>query len=233
MKYLSRRLDRITAAYSAWDRALLLLRSLHGELDEETGLRAAMPVEQWSEFNQYVLLLNAANVDLVTLICHIALQLDVLKERYLRLLTLYAWGTDAEKLRSLSRALNRRAAPGDVYSASGQEPVEEALERSLVEGVQAAWLDFQAVVTVLEEIAAEFDGLHPLSIENQKLFEETEGELNELVEKVLSGPLPEPDDAVVGRVREFMGKREELSRHITWYREGPRRRRALDDGGAV
>jgi hypothetical protein len=228
VKAFNRRLEKIAGEYTAKERAVLLLRSLHDELNRDEVWRTSMPPEQWSEFNQYATLLNAANLELVNLVCSLALRTDTLEEQYLRLLLLHGWASDAHELRRLARRSLPHPAVKDLYGSCLTVEIEGALEESLRASLAAAWCDLRAVARVLDEIGEVFDGLDPLAPDNRYLLNLTQERLQELADRVGVDSLSEPDEDQIERVREFARKREEVSRNITWYRPAPQGRSDLD-----
>lgn len=100
-------------------------------------------------------------------------------------------------------------APGDRKAPKdGQcrmDEVVEALCTNLRESVPAGWREVQAAEMVFEELAAEFDGEDPLDPLVRNALDEAKQELEELVEKLQTRvgtfDLPEPDEALLTKLR--------------------------------
>ena len=89
------RVDKLFPALTAKERAILSIRALKEERDEDPKVRSTMPGDQVDEFNRYIALFNAVNQDIgfyIILLQQLVEQLDL---RYSWLLTVRLWGMRA------------------------------------------------------------------------------------------------------------------------------------------
>ena len=98
MSVLDARLDRLMPTLTAKERALLVLGSLKAGTPEGPRWRQAMPTSQYAEFNRYIGLMNACNVQIGALIVLIGQLIDKLELRLDWFTSLVLWGSRAEDL---------------------------------------------------------------------------------------------------------------------------------------
>lgn len=94
------RLDKLFPALTAKERAILCIRALKEERDEDPKVRSTMPRGQVGEFNRYMALFNAVNQDIgfyIILLEQLVQQLDL---RYFWLLTVHVWALQASSVAS-------------------------------------------------------------------------------------------------------------------------------------
>ena len=98
MSVLDARLDRLMPTLTAKERAMLVLRSLKDGTPEDPKWRRAMPTSQYAEFNRYIGLMNACNVQVGALIMLVGQLVDKLELRLAWFTSLVVWGSYAEDL---------------------------------------------------------------------------------------------------------------------------------------
>jgi hypothetical protein len=134
------RLDRLTSALSAKERAILVLRSMKDETPEDPLWRQAMPQQQVREFNRLIGLMNVVNRELALVIGRLAQKTAELQVRESWLVSLILW---QEHIAEIRRALR----------LSLSEPITESEHRRLTENLRAEW-------TPVDELAAMLAGQH-------------------------------------------------------------------------
>ena len=92
------RLDKLTPALTAKERAILILRASKEGVPEDPQVRSKMPAEQALEFNRYIGLMNGVNVFLTFYTGILDQSLAVLDARYGWLLTLHLWALSVSDL---------------------------------------------------------------------------------------------------------------------------------------
>ena len=85
------RLNRLTSALSAGERALLVLRSMKEKTPEDPLWRTTMPREQTLEFNRFIELMNAANREMAFFIAIVEKEMEKLELYAGWLFTLHIW----------------------------------------------------------------------------------------------------------------------------------------------
>lgn len=193
------RLDRLTPAFSARERAILALRAWKEGVPEDPELRSKMPLEQGPEFARYIDLIRGT-YDVVSLFVVILDQsLALLDARYGWLLSLQLWALSISDL--ADRNTRRRG-----KSARRAEKIAEAVGTRLREGIELRWRELLATEQVLEEVAAEFDGEDPARPQERRALAQGKETLNELHRQVQDyvGPfnLPGPDEDEVELLKE-------------------------------
>jgi hypothetical protein len=96
---LDGRLDKLMPVLSAKERGILVLKALKDRTDEDPSWRTMAPIAQWDEFNRFIRLMNACNVELAFFI---TLQEQLVEKQELRLgwlTTLYLWQMHLQDLR--------------------------------------------------------------------------------------------------------------------------------------
>jgi hypothetical protein len=89
----SQRLDRLYPALTAKERALLVLRAWKEDQEEDSQVRRTMPQSQAPDFNHYVNLMNAANLDAGKYIVVLNGIVNQLGLKHAWLASLQLWGT--------------------------------------------------------------------------------------------------------------------------------------------
>jgi len=92
------RLDKLTPALTAKERAILILRASKEGMPEDPQVRSTMPPEQALEFNRYIALMNGVNVFLTFYTGILDQSLALLDARYGWLLTLHLWALSVSDL---------------------------------------------------------------------------------------------------------------------------------------
>src|SRR3990172_10618616 len=124
MSTLDSRLKKLMPALTARERGILVLKSLKDKTPEDPDWRYRMPSDQVREFNRYIGLMNAANVQLGHLLTFIEGQVAALEAKFNWLLTLWLWEGQ------LDQALQ-------VFYEHVREPITESAYRKLVKGERA------------------------------------------------------------------------------------------------
>lgn len=178
---------------SARGRALLALKSLRGEIEEDSRWRRTMPSKQAAEFNEYVALLNVANIHFVGLICAQAVAVE---SHWLS----YGW---LESMREAQAGLN------ELRLQAGAKKAKDILDlqvmaKALAAAVAKTAADLQAIDAMLKEIGAEFDGEDPLKPATREAFAGAMASIDHLG-RLLAIRLPtKPDRERVETLRRFV-----------------------------
>jgi hypothetical protein len=85
---LDGRLRRLNPGLTARERALLILRSWKAKEPKDPAWRLTMPESRTPEFNRYIDLMNACNMQIALMITVIEKEVEKLKVRWAWLLTL-------------------------------------------------------------------------------------------------------------------------------------------------
>jgi hypothetical protein len=184
------RLDRIYSGLTALERAKLVLRTFHDQTREDPGWRLMMPQRQAAAFNGHIYTMNAANLYIAQMINGLDADLQLLWERWLRMITLAQWSQDvAGNAPSRPRVPQRAAqhAKGMSVRAGRQEELDEAVEvlaGSVRAGVSRLWTSMRAVEVGLEEMAASLDGTDPLNPTHRQRLQDVRKDLQELIESL-------------------------------------------------
>lgn len=108
----------------------------------------------------------------------------------------------------LLRLLAGTDADDEKPGKGNQHRINEAVDAlcmTLRDNVPLLWQEVQAVETVIEELAAEFDGEDPLDPFLRDALDKAKQELQDLIEKVQTRvgalDLPEPGDALLAKLR--------------------------------
>jgi len=175
---LDARLDRLMPTLKAKERALLVLGSLKDGTPEDPKWRQTMPTSQYAEFNRYIGLMNACNVQIGSLIVLIGQLVDKLELRLAWFTSLALWGSHAEDLEDyidrytkpdgeraqveLLRMKSEEPWRSFHVRSEGEEPLWARLAEALQERMKAElpchWQQLRAVEMVLDEVAEEFGG---------------------------------------------------------------------------
>ena len=93
-----RRLQNVTSALSAKERAVLVLRSWKEGKDEDRAWRWSMPDAQAPEFNRLIGLMNGVNRNLAPLVLHLQAGVEMLSLRLGWLTTILLWQWNVEQI---------------------------------------------------------------------------------------------------------------------------------------
>ena len=138
----NQRLDRLYPALTAKERALLVLRAWKQDQEEDAAVRRTMPADQGRDFNYYIHLMNAANLDAGKYIAVLNLMVDQLGSKAAWLASLQMWGI--------------RVWDVWVYIAiHTNEPITESEHTRLVEEARAEMLP---VADMAETLVERYDG---------------------------------------------------------------------------
>jgi hypothetical protein len=134
-------------------------------------------------FNEYIYLMNAANLYVAQMVNGLDADLQLLCERWLRLVTLARWSQDIADSGPCGPRVAQHS--GDVSVANRQHELDEAIE-VLAESVAARtsrlWTSMRAVEVGLEEMEASFDGTDPLKPVHRQRLSDVRHDLLELIE---------------------------------------------------
>jgi hypothetical protein len=134
----NQRLDRLYPALTAKERALLVLRSWKGDQQEDAAVRRTMPQSQALDFNYYIHLMNAANLDLGKYIVALSLTATQLSSKSAWLASLQMWGIRVWDL-------------AQYIVLHTNEPITESEHRRLVEEARAEMVPVAELAEVLVE----------------------------------------------------------------------------------
>jgi hypothetical protein len=132
------RLDKLTPALTAKERALLVLRAWKEEREEDLQVRRTMPQSQALDFNYHIDLMNAANLDIgkYTVVLHMTATQLGLKQAWLASLQL--WGIRIWDL-------------AQYIALHTNEPITESEHRRLLEETRAEMVPVADLAEVLVE----------------------------------------------------------------------------------
>ena len=199
------RLDKLTPALTAKERAILILRASKEGVSEDPQVRSKMPPEQALEFNRYIGLMNGVNVFLTFYTGILDQSLALLDARYGWLLTIHLWVLGVSDSGRKTRRPRKDSPRG--------EEIAKAVGTRLREGIQLRWRELRSTELVLEELAGEFDGEEPTRPWEREALDDGKTRLEELhrVAQAYVGPfkLPGPDDEEMEQVREVIRREGE------------------------
>jgi hypothetical protein len=112
---LGARLDRLTSALSAKERALLVLRSMKERTPEDPLWRQTMPNDQVREFNRLIELMTIANREFAFLIAMIEKELEKLDLYSSWLYTLHLWRLNLADINFTASLVAREAITRSVH----------------------------------------------------------------------------------------------------------------------
>jgi hypothetical protein len=182
----NQRLDRLYPALTAKERALLVLRAWKADQEEDAQVRRTMPDSQAQEFNRYIHLMNAANLDAGKYIAALKGISGELNLKAAWLASLQMWGIRV----------------WDVWvfiALHTGEPITESEHRRLVEDARA---EMVPLADLAETLVERYDGWTKADLEPggdddepvvkdkawNRILAEKKKELTRLVEEgVLSG----------------------------------------------
>ncbi|HLF79732.1 MAG TPA: hypothetical protein VJB57_19800 [Dehalococcoidia bacterium] len=181
---LDTRLTKLMPTLTARERAILVLGSFKDKTPEDPSWRSTMPPSQSAEFNRYIGLMNATNIHLgwvITLLEQLAARIELRQCWYV---TLRVWAEHLDEIeaavdaclpplaskverkqrKELKRVFDWAPAGGAVVLAR----LTESLTQSLPSAVADGWSQLRALESVIDEVAAEFDGVDPLTVRNRE-----------------------------------------------------------------
>ena len=134
----SQRLDRLYPALTAKERALLVLRAWKEDQEEDPQVRRTMPESQAPDFNHYVNLMNAANLDMGKYIVMLNGIVNQLGLKHAWLASLQLWGIHVWELAT-------------YIILHTNEPITESEHRHLVEKARQEMVPVAELAEVLVE----------------------------------------------------------------------------------
>jgi len=134
----NQRLDQLYPALTAKERALLVLRSWKGDQQEDAAVRRTMPQSQALDFNHYIHLMNAANLDLGKYIAVLNLTATQLGLKHAWLASLQLWGIRVWDLAT-------------YIALHTNEPIRESEHKRLVEKARAEMVPVAELAETLLE----------------------------------------------------------------------------------
>jgi hypothetical protein len=138
----SQRLDRLYPALTAKERALLVLRAWKEEREEDVQVRRTMPQSQALDFNYYIHLTNAANLDIGKYIVVLQMTATQLGLKHAWLASLQLWGIRVWDL-------------AQYIALHTNEPITESEHRRLAEKARA---EMVPVAELAETLVESYDG---------------------------------------------------------------------------
>ena len=204
---LAARLDRVLPALTVRERVSLTLRAQAAGDEPDPQLSRLSSLEERKEYDRYVALIIAANVELGTLVQALAIALweiasrlddaDLLRE---------AAALSAEQEGSVMpdkpvrnwRSINPISTP---FFLCG---VAEDIQSQLRDQLKLRWQEVRALEILWTEIAAEFGGADPRHPELKAKADELSADARELATRLFARPrkAPEPTDEVLAGMRE-------------------------------
>jgi hypothetical protein len=186
-----------------------------------------MPANQVREFNQFIDLMNVANIQLAAQIAVLEQAAETIEMRECWLISVVLWqehlaeihrvvqqATRGQKrLPKLVEALDWR--PLDAFGTAEDGPsrlesLREPLADTLASHVIGCWQQVRACEIVLTEIAAWFDGADPLKPVSREALNETRQRLSKIRDHLSAldkeFELIEPPEEVVETLREVVGR---------------------------
>jgi hypothetical protein len=122
---IEQRLNRLAPVLTAQERAILILEAWKAGRPEDPAWRRSMPQAQVPAFNQYIELMNRANVVLGRLIGAIAMQTEALEQREMWLVDMVLWEEHVEEIRRAIRLAVREPITESEYAAANQAARDE------------------------------------------------------------------------------------------------------------
>ena len=149
-----------------------------------------MPQRQVKAFNEYIYTMNAANLYVAQMVNGLDADLQLLQERWLRLVALARWSQDIDDNGPFGPRVAQRGpqdSRGGSVVASRQGELDGAIEvlaESVTAGMGRIWTSMRAVEVGLEEMTASFDGTDPLKPAHRLRLEQVRKELSEIIESL-------------------------------------------------
>ena len=223
------RLNKLMPALTAKERAILILRSFREQTPEDPHWRSTMPLEQSSQINQYICLMNACNIYIPLYITMVAQHCEKLWLRVYWMQSMIQSGRQIWELGKLI-PLTKRAAAQQLVA--GSYPVVElpwdaeeheyswlTILENMQEGLRvwlvSLWQELRSIDVVVNEVAEEFDGEDPLVPTMRRLVENTRRDL-QLLHRAFDSydplELTEPDDEAMTLARKYFDNGYRLMR---------------------
>ena len=234
MSLLDTRLNRLMPTLKAKERAMLVLGSLRDGTPEDPKWRRAMPTSQVAEFNRYIGLMNACNVQVGALIMLVNQSVEKLELRFAWFTSLVLWGSHAEDLEDY---IDRYTKPDGEKAqvellrmkreepwrslhvrSQGEEPplwsrLAEALQERMKAELPCHWQQLRAVEMALDEVAEEFgveDVLKPTLRQEIAAAKEKALALHVTLQEWTGAfELPEPDPEALKETRRLIKRAAE------------------------
>jgi hypothetical protein len=192
------RLDRLYPALTAKERGLLVLHAYKAGEQPDRLIYSTTPSGQRREFNRYIRLMNACNVELATMLVVLREQIGKTDLKYAWFMTLCLWGIETQFLgdevlartkdRTLRRDVRRmmRRAPGDLQVPvdltlphAERDPFKQGYGDEMVravlfgikQGLEQHWCELRSIEIALAEVAEEFGGEDPLQPDVRALID--------------------------------------------------------------
>lgn len=230
------RLNRVYPALSAKERGLLVLQAYKAGEKPDRLIYDTTPNAQGPEFNRYIRLMNAVNVELATVLTIMREQVDKADLKYAWLMTLLIWGMETQVLgdevlsatkdRKLRRDVRRlmARAPGDlqvpvdltlppeesdVFKKGYGDELVRGLLFGIKQGLQQHWFELRAIEICVQEVAEEFGGEDPMQPDVRELINDCLRSCTRLRDDVsayVEIELPEPADDDIAQVRGLLDK---------------------------
>jgi hypothetical protein len=219
------RLQKVMPALSAKERGLLVLGCLKDGTPEDPLWRKTMPSNQMREFNQFIDLMNVANIQIAAQIALLEQAAETIEMRECWLISVVLWQEHLAEIQGAVQQATRgkkqlvrlaealdwrpldafgRAEDGLSRLGSLREVLADTLARQLV----ACWQQLRACETVLAEIAAWFDGADPLKPVSRNALIQTRQKLSTIRDHLAAldkeFELAEPPEEMVETLREVV-----------------------------
>jgi hypothetical protein len=174
-------LDKMTRGLTAYERAVLILRAWKAKETEDPLWRHTMPQAQVAEFNRYINLLNACNMQIAFMITVIEKEVEKLQMKWAWLLTLEMWQLNLAEIDYLAAIVARETVTQTSHDALVAQQADDYvtvgnLARE-VAGWERAWSDDD-----LHQLGSWPDNLVVKDDVWERLCKEAEGRLREAVE---------------------------------------------------
>jgi len=190
---LRSRLDLLVPVLAARERALLLLRCLKEDREEDPEIRRGMPSSQTREINQYIGLMNSANRELASLVRVLAYEVEGLEHHNDWYQALLEWQKNAGELAPLVH------------------PLRDELKATLRAALVLRWQELRAVEIVWDEIAEEF-GEDPVHSALRNEVRDSKATVRRLVASLGRKPtLVEPTEAILDGARDLVRRAKEFA----------------------
>jgi hypothetical protein len=208
--FLASRLNRLTPALTAKERAILILRAQSQGVDPDPDILRTMPAEQRHEYDRYVGLDYVTNFELNALGFAITRTVELLQHEHERLALLELAAS------TLETDYGEKVDPAAVRHWRKQKTISvplflrglfDELRVMMLQNADQCWREMRALEIVWAEVGDEFDGVDPVHPDLRSRLSETREALGALMEQ-LAGPKkrkrPEPDGQLVGEVRKMI-----------------------------
>ena len=230
------RLKRLLPALTAKERGLLVLQAYKAGEQPDRTIYDTCPSAQGAEFNRYIRLMNAVNVELATVLVILRTQVEKTDLKHAWLMTTLIWGMETKILgdqvlattkdrkfrkevrRLMARAPSDLAVPLDLTvppeepetfpKGYGDETVK-ALLFGIKQDVQQHWCELRAIEIGVQEVAEEFGGEDPLKSDTREMIDDcrrSSTTLRDDLAPYVEIELLEPSEDDVAHVRKLIEK---------------------------